>query len=61
MLVLLGEQEARLLQSLAVEAAGVLEDLAQGVDADVLCEDLLALSLDGLDVVAVGELYDDKR
>lgn len=56
LLVLLGEQEAGLLQSLAVEAAGVLEDLAQGVNADVLREDLLALSLDGLDVVPVGKL-----
>lgn len=53
MLILLREEETCLLESLAVEAASVLEDLTEGVNADMAGEYLFASSLDGLDVIAV--------
>ena len=56
-MVLLREQEAGLLQSLAVEGVGVFEDLAHALDADVLRKDLFALLLEGRHVEAIGKLY----
>ena len=45
LMVLFGEQQAGFLQSLAVEIVCVLKDLADGVDRNVLGEDVLALPL----------------
>lgn len=53
MLILLREEQACLLESLAVEAAGVLEDLTERVNADMAGEYLFAPSLDGLDIIAI--------
>ena len=54
-MVLFGEEEAGLLEALAVEGVGVLEDLAHALNGDVLGEDLLAPLLEGRHVEAVGE------
>lgn len=55
-MILFCEEQAGLLEPVAVEIVGVLEDLADGLNVDVLGENVLTLSLDGLNVVAVGEL-----
>jgi hypothetical protein len=44
LVILFGKKKASLLQSLAVEIVCVLEDLADGIDTDVLSKDVLALS-----------------
>lgn len=55
-MVLLGEVKASFLESLTVELTSVLENLADRVNADVLRKDLLATSLDRLNVVAISQL-----
>jgi len=55
LVVFLGEEEAGVLQPLAVEVISVLEDLADCVDRDVLSENILALALHRLDVVAISQ------
>lgn len=59
-MVLLGEVKASFLESLTVELTSVLENLADRVNADVLRKDLLATSLDRLNVVAISQLHDIK-
>ena len=54
--VLLCEEKAGLLESFAVEGVCILEDLANGLNIDVLGQDLLALLLEGADIEPVGEL-----
>ena len=53
--VLFSEEEAGLLEALAVEGVGVLEDLAHALNGDVLGEDLLAPLLERGHVEAVSE------
>ena len=55
LVVLLRVQQARLLQALAVERVRVLEYIAHVLHADVLGEDVLALTLDGGNAEAVRE------
>ena len=56
LMVLLCEKKACLFKSLAIKVVCIFEDLADAVNADMLSKDVLALSLDRLDVVAVGKL-----
>ena len=55
-MVLLSEQKASLTESLTVESIGILEDLADWLDCDVLGKDLLAPFLNRGYVKAIGEL-----
>lgn len=55
-MVLLREQQARLLESLAVEVVGIFEDLAHRIHIDVLGEDVFTFAFDRLNVVSVCEL-----
>jgi len=51
--VLLREEQARLLESLAVEGVRVFEDLAHGLHVDVLGEDHFTSLLERWDVESV--------
>lgn len=55
-MVFFSKQQACVLKSVAVKIVGVLEDLAYCVHCNVLSEDVLALLLDGLNVVPVSKL-----
>jgi hypothetical protein len=56
LVVLLREQQARLLESLAVEVVGIFEDLAHRIHIDVLGKDVFTFAFDRLNVVSVCEL-----
>jgi len=53
--VLFCEQQASVLKTLAVKRIGVLEDLANTVDSDVLSKDLLTLLFERRHVETIGQ------
>lgn len=54
-MVLFCEQQASVLKTLAVKRIGVLEDLANTVDSDVLSKDLLTLLFERRHVETIGQ------
>ena len=60
-MVLLREEQARLLESLAVEGVRVFEDLAHGLHVDVLGEDHFTSLLERWDVESVRKLFGIKN
>lgn len=54
-MILLGEEQASLLESFAIERVCILEYLADALDRDVLGEDLFASFLEGRYVETIGE------
>jgi len=56
LVVLFGEQQTCLFESVTVETVCILEDLAYAINVDVLSEDVFALLLNGLDVISIGKL-----
>ena len=56
LVVLLREQQARLLESLTVEVVGIFEDLAHRIHIDVLGKNVFTFAFDRLNVVSVCEL-----
>jgi len=54
--ILLCEQQARLLESLTVEVVSIFEDLAHRIHIDVLGENVFTFAFDRVNVVSVCEL-----
>ena len=54
--ILLREQHARVLEALAIESVRVFEDLADGLDRDLLRQNLLHFSLKRIHIKSVGQL-----
>lgn len=60
-MVLFCEQQASVLKTLAVKRIGVLEDLANTVDSDVLSKDLLTLLFERRHVETIGQLIVNEK
>ena len=57
LMILLSVEKASLLESLTVEVMSVLENLADGVNGDVLGKDVFTFSFYRLNVVSVSQLF----